>query len=151
MWHIFSPYARTRLCLLTADGGPATSARVVDFQFSTFGPGVIDVAFFLLSALSPARLAADEATFVEHYHTALVAAGVDVADYPVDACQAEYTVAARFAALRAWPTFSWKHHISCETHFHRPAAPSLSMRTNTRPPPSSFKRTHRRTDTGSCK
>jgi len=65
---------------------------VVDWQATGKGRGVSDVAYFLISSISPAQRRQSEASLLENYHTLLTQYGVQ--DYSFDECWFDYRLSA---------------------------------------------------------
>jgi len=64
---------------------------LIDWQNVTSGCGVYDLAYLLLTALTPEERRAHEEALLRLYHGALLAGGVD--GYDLDRCRAEYRLA----------------------------------------------------------
>lgn len=70
------------------NSGDDPGITVVDWQVVGRGPGIYDVAYFIMGSLAPEVGGDVEAELVVAYHQALVAGGV--ADYPLERCQFDY-------------------------------------------------------------
>ncbi|WAL49322.1 phosphotransferase [Rhodococcus pyridinivorans] len=75
--------------LFEASGGTVPIA-VLDWQTIIFGPGVVDVAYFIGGALDPRSRRDHEKSLLRTYHTELTNLGVD---YPFDDLEADYAIA----------------------------------------------------------
>lgn len=62
---------------------------VIDWQLSSFGPAVSDIAYFICGSIDPEVSEAEIDALLDRYHRALVSAGVS--DYPLEDLQAHYT------------------------------------------------------------
>ena len=76
--------------LFDAAGGDVPLA-VLDWQTVIYGPGIVDVAYFIGGALDTATRRAHERDLLDVYHKELLAQGV--ADYPFDRLLADYRIA----------------------------------------------------------
>ncbi len=74
--------------LFTAEADDATGVVTVDWQSLEYGLPARDVAYFLATALDPARRRAHEGELVRAYHRRLVDSGV--ADYTAEECFDDY-------------------------------------------------------------
>ncbi len=93
----FSPLAQTPQTFLhgdyrldnlyfgCADGSPLA---VADWQLASRGPGVLDVAYFLVWCADPGQRRRTEDKLLETYHSTLVENGVG--DYPIEKCASDY-------------------------------------------------------------
>lgn len=63
---------------------------LVDWQTVGLGRGISDIAYFLISSLSPADRRASERRLVSLYHELLIAAGIE--NYSFDECWSDYLV-----------------------------------------------------------
>lgn len=70
-------------------GSDGRLRAVIDWQLSSFGPAVSDIAYFICGSIAPEVGEADIDDLLIRYHRALVSAGV--ADYPLEHLQAHYT------------------------------------------------------------
>ena len=68
------------------DGG---FRALIDWQLSSFGPAVSDIAYFICGSIDPEVSEAEIDALLARYHRALVSAGVS--DYPLEDLQAHYT------------------------------------------------------------
>jgi len=77
---------------------PSRPVVFLDWQLTTRGRGVVDVANFLRSSLDADARQVAESDLVHRYHTALMREGVT--NYSWDLCQAEYALATVLAPAR---------------------------------------------------
>jgi len=70
-------------------GRDGTFRALIDWQLSSFGPAVSDIAYFICGSIDPGASEAEIDALLARYHKALVSAGV--ADYPLEDLQAHYT------------------------------------------------------------
>lgn len=61
---------------------------LIDWQLSSFGPGVLDIAYFICGSIDPGVSEAEIDGLLERYHAALLAGGVT--DYPFEDLKAHY-------------------------------------------------------------
>ena len=67
------------------DGG---FRALIDWQLSSFGPAVSDIAYFICGSIDPEVREVDIDDLLARYHAALVSAGVE--DYPLEDLKAHY-------------------------------------------------------------
>ena len=77
--------------VMFADTGTGAPVALVDWQVMLRGPAMVDVAYYLMSAVPLESRRAWEMRVLRGYHAALVAAGV--ADYPFEQCMRDYRLA----------------------------------------------------------
>lgn len=65
-------------------------AVLIDWQTAGRGKGISDIAYLLISSLSPQDRRRCERRLVEIYHGCLIEAGIE--DYPLDQCWSDYIV-----------------------------------------------------------
>ncbi len=73
------------------------SLAVIDWQISSRGPGVFDVAYFLCGTMAPAERKASEMDLLRMYHGTLVKNGVH--GYDFEQCFEDYRASALFCLL----------------------------------------------------
>ncbi len=77
---------------------PDRSVMFIDWQLSTYGRGVVDVANAVRGSLEPDVRRSAERELIRGYHKALVRGGVS--GYPISQCESDYTLATVIAPAR---------------------------------------------------
>jgi aminoglycoside phosphotransferase (APT) family kinase protein len=80
------------LFFATPEGGDPLA--VIDWQLSSRGRGVFDIAYFVAGSLEPVDRKAREMTLLRMYHEALTRCGVR--DYDFEQCLADYRLCILF-------------------------------------------------------
>lgn len=78
---------------------PHLSAFIIDWQFTTLGNPLIDVAFLVLSALEPELRKQQEKVLVRYYYEALKKAMHIFLDYSFQDCWEDYQLAKNYGTL----------------------------------------------------
>ena len=109
----------------------AGGCAFIDFGNMMFGPGVSDVAFFMVHSLDvDVRRNVEEAT-VRAYHAALIANGVDEAAFPWERCWRDYRFnlwRALLAVMTIAPSLEHQHKTGTGIFSEKPTKGDATLR-----------------------